>query len=264
MRNRTSKCRTRILLRSLVLSVCLATGLVHSAEITIAVASNFLAPIKELKTAFEGQSDHKLRVVSASSGKLYAQIKNGAPYDLFLSADQEMPSLLVQDGLANKDSLFTYATGTLVLWSPNPDLVKGGAKTLENGGFRKLAMANPKLAPYGRAAAEVLDKLGLSSTLEKKIVRGENISQTFQFVSSGNAELGFVALSQLTQNGSLKPGSAWIIPQTFYSPIHQDAVLLHSKNPEQQLAATEVHRFLLSKQARMIIKEFGYVTEMGE
>jgi len=239
---------------------------VNASEFTVAVASNFLAPIKNLVSVFESESNHEIRLVSASSGKLYAQIKNGAPFDLFLSADQEKPILLEQEGLTVEKTRMTYAIGQIVLWSANNNLNEDGEEILRRGDFRRLATANPKLAPYGRAAIEVMENLNLTLALKNKIVRGENISQTFQFVSSGNAEVGFVALSQLQSNGKYESASAWLVPQDLYSPIYQDAVLLKSKSKETATAsaALEFYEFLQSARAKKTIKNFGYLNPVGK
>lgn len=237
---------------------------VSASEFTVAVASNFLSPMKDLVSVFEAESNHDARIVSASSGKLYAQIKNGAPFDLFFSADQEKPILLEQDGLVVNNTRRTYAIGQLALWSMSIDLTNIGDEVLKRGEFKKIAIANPKFAPYGKAAVKVMENLTLTSALEKKIVRGENISQTFQFVSTGNAEIGFVALSQLKNNLYSESGSAWLVPREYYSPIYQDAVLLKSKNPDTALAALEFYEFLKSQRAKKIIENFSYLSQVEE
>ncbi|MCW5656685.1 MAG: molybdate ABC transporter substrate-binding protein [Burkholderiaceae bacterium] len=229
---------------------------VHAAEVHVAVAANFSAPINEIAASFEAGSGHKAKLSFGSTGKFYAQIKNGAPFDVLLSADDETVAKLVQEGAAMSGSRFTYAIGSLVLWSSKPGLVDAGAEVLRQGRYSKLALANPKTAPYGRAAIEALTKLGLLSAAEPRFVQGENIAQTFQFVSSGNADLGFVALSQVMKNGQVQQGSAWIVPADLHEPIRQDAVLLaHGKD---NVAAQALLDHLKSDAARKVIRSYGY------
>ena len=191
-----------------------------------------------------------------STGKLYTQIRNGAPFDVLLAADDETPAKLVKEGLAVPASRFTYAIGALVLWSAKPGFVDNEGAVLKKGAFAHLALAAPKLAPYGAAAIETLSKIGLMSTLSPKFVQGENIAQAYQFVSTGNAELGFVALSQVYANGKLTSGSVWVVPTDLYQPIRQDAVILTKGkiNP----AARDLVKFLKSKQAQDVIRSYGY------
>lgn len=238
-------------LLALPLSVC-----VHAAEVSVAVASNFTAPMKAIAAEFEKDTGHKAAPAFASSGKFYAQIKHGAPFQVFLSADDETPAKLGQEGLADPASRFTYATGNLVLWSAQPGLLDAKAEVLKTGRFNKLALANPKLAPYGKAAVEVLTGMGLLETLSPKFVQGENIAQTWQFVSTGNAELGFVALAQVMKDGKVASGSAWIVPSKLHSPIRQDAVILAAGkgNP----AAEALMKYLKGDKAKAIIKSYGY------
>ena len=234
----------------------LAVHAVHAAEVHVAVAANFNAPMNEIAGSFEAGSGHKAKLSFGSTGKFYAQIKNGAPFDVLLSADDETPAKLVQEGAAMSGSRFTYAIGSLVLWSSKPGLVDAGADVLRQGRYNKLALANPKTAPYGRAAIEALTKLGLLSAAEPRFVQGENIAQTFQFVSSGNADLGFVALSQVMKDGKLQQGSAWIVPAELHEPIRQDAVLLvHGKG---NAAAQALLDHLKSDAARKVIRSYGY------
>lgn len=227
-----------------------------AAEIQVAVASNFSTALQELAARFEEHTSHRITVIPGATGKHFTQITNGAPFDLFLAADTEHPKRMVDRGLALPDSRFTYATGRLVLWSPTAGLVDAMGDVLRSGGFRHLAMAHPELAPYGRAAGEVLASLGLEVSLEGRIVRGENVSQTFQFIVTGNADLGFVALSQVrTPDGRFRSGSHWLVPQELYSPIDQQAVLLQDNQ-----AAREFLRFLETEEARGIIRRYGYLT----
>lgn len=235
------------------------TGNAQAEQIQVAVASNFMAPMKAIVTNFEQRTGHQVQLSFGASGKFYAQIKNGAPFQLFLSADQEKPIALGRDGLVVPDSRFTYALGSLVLWSGKPGFIDGEASVLRRGQFNKLALANPKLAPYGVAAVQVLEKLNLRQTTESKWVQGENIAQTFQFVSTGNAELGFIALSQVIDNGKIKTGSAWLIPEELYQPIRQDAVWL--RQGENSKAAKALWQFLQTESTRQLIKRYGYQVE---
>ncbi len=227
-----------------------------SAEIIrVAVASNFNHAITELASRFETTSEHKITLIFGSTGKHYAQIKHGAPFDLFFAADARRPQLLEEEGLAAPGSRFTYALGKLVLWSPQPDLVDPEGKIPKKGTFRYLSIANPKLAPYGRATEEVLQGSGLWKSLHGKMVRGENIGQALQFVRSGNAELGFVAYSQIKRPGHPIIGSYWEIPQSLYTPITQQAVLL-----KEGRAARDFLAFMHSEEAQTTIRNYGYTT----
>jgi molybdate transport system substrate-binding protein len=220
-------------------------------RVNVAVAANFTAAMKEIATAFQEATGHTAVLSFGSTGKLYAQIVNGAPFGVFLAADQARPRRLEVDGKAS--GRFTYATGKLVLWSADPDLVDTEGKVLSEGTFARLAIANPKTAPYGAAAMEVLDSLGLAARLRPRLVRGDSISQTHQFVATGNAELGFVALAQVV----LSPqGSRWVVPQDLYAPIRQDAVLLEAG--KGQPAAEALLDYLQGPQARAIIQRYGY------
>ena len=234
------------------------TGQAHSEVAHIAVASNFIKAMKAIKTDFQQSTGHELKLSFGSSGKIYAQIKHGAPFHAFLSADQAMPEALEKDGLVLDNSRFTYAIGTLVLWSPLAGFVDEKANRLKSGQFKRLALANPKLAPYGQAAVQVLERLKLNHLTKRKWVRGENIAQTYQFISTQNADIGFVALSQVVSNGSLKNGSAWIVPQNLYGPIRQDAVLL-SKG-KNNIAAHALMSFIRSNKGKKIIGSYGYKT----
>ena len=225
--------------------------------ITIAVASNFVTPMREICEVFETEHPYKVQVSSGSSGKFFAQIKHGAPYDILFSADQKIPKALEQQGFAVAGSRFTYAVGLLTLWSSNRGAIKDPERALKSGDFRKLALANPKLAPYGAAAEQILNSLDLEDSSRSKWVFGENISQTFQFTHSGNADLGFVAFSQL-QNGQ-KGGKTWAVPQKLYSPIKQDAVLL--KNALEKPAVRHFLKFFTTEKARTIIRKYGYQTQ---
>ena len=234
----------------------LALSNTYADEVNVAVAANFSAPIEEIAKEFNKATGHQLKVSTGASGKFYAQIKNGAPFQVFLSADEEKPAQLEKDGLAIQGSRFTYAIGKLVLWSANPALIDTKGIILESAKFNKVALANPKTAPYGEAAIETLTALRLKNQLESKFVMGENISQTYQFVATGNAEIGFVALSQITKDNKLTGGSAWIVPEKLYSPIKQDAVLLVTG--KDSIAARQFMAFLKSNESLKVIRSYGY------
>ena len=242
---------------SIFASVLLAGSSVSAGEVTVAVASNFLNSFKQLIPNFQKQSGHTVRTVSGSTGKLYAQIIHGAPFDIFLAADSERPRLLGKGGQAVSDTQFTFARGKIVLWSADPRRISAyGRKFLRSQNFKHLALANPKTAPYGKAAVTALQRLNLWESLSPIIVQGENISQTFQFVATGNAEVGFVALSQVLDPRLKNKGSRWKVPKHLYDPIDQDAVLLTrgQTNP----AAKAFLQFLQSDPARKIIQSYGY------
>jgi len=232
---------------------------VKAAEVKVAVAANFTAPMKVIAEAFERDTGHKALLSFGATGQFYAQIKNGAPFEILLSADDETPLKLEKDGLAVIGTRFTYAIGKLVLWSKNPQLVDNKGEVLKTNSFEKIALANPKLAPYGAAAMQTLQKIGLASSLAPKIVEGSNISQTYQFVASGNAALGFVALSQVYENGRLKEGSAWQVPAHLHEPIRQDAILL--KHAKDNSTAEALMKYLRSEKARNIIVAYGYALQ---
>ncbi len=219
-------------------------------ELLVAVASNFIAPMREIATAFEQQTGHKVTLASGSSGKLYAQIRHGAPFDVFLSADDEKPRALEAGGYALPGSRFTYALGWLALWSPNSTDPKG----LLHGDFARLALANPRLAPYGQAALSTLANLGLLERTRSRWVQGENIAQTYQFVASGNADLAFVALSQL--NSQSQPGGVWRVPSELHAPIRQDAVAISGST--KPILSSELLGFLKSESTAEILSRYGY------
>ncbi len=238
------------------IAVALLAAPVIAAEAQVAVAANFASPAKQLAEQFSRATPHKLSLSVGSTGKFYAQIVNGAPFDVFLSADDETPARLEREKMAVAGSRFTYAIGKLVLWSPSAGLVDGSGSILKTGAFKRLAMANPKLAPYGAAAQQTMEKLGVWQAMQARLVLGENIAQTLQFVSTGNADLGFVALSQILETGKSVPGSHWQVPQALYDPIRQDAALLSrgAANP----AARAVLDFLRTAPARELIRASGY------
>lgn len=225
-------------------------------EVRVAVAANFAAPIKAIAASFEKDTGHKLVIATGSTGAFYAQIRNGAPFEAFLSADDETPAKLEKEGLAVTGTRFTYATGKLVLWSAKPGVVDGTGDVLKHGLFNRLALANPKTAPYGAAGVETLKKLGLYDSLRGKIIQGESITQVQQFVATGNAELGFVALSQVWRDGKVTSGSAWRVPAAYYNPIRQDAALLNKG--KDRPAALALLQYLKGNKAKAVIQSFGY------
>lgn len=246
-------------MKTLVIGVVMAWGLVSAAaaaEVRVAVAANFAAPMQKIAQLFEQDTGHKLVLAVGSTGSLYAQIKNGAPFEVLLAADDETPRKIESEGLGVAGSRFTYALGTLVLWSRQAGVVDNQGAVLRSGGFQRLAIANPKLAPYGAAALEVLNKLGVLPALQPKLVQGENIASTYQFIATDNAPLGFVALSQVMVNGKLRQGSAWVVPGELHAPIHQDVVLL--LNGKNQAAAQALLRYLRTEKSHHIIRAYGY------
>lgn len=240
----------------LVLAGLFLSGSLQAAELSVAVASNFTAPMQKIAEAFEKGTGHKLALSFGSTGKFYAQIKNGAPFEVMFAADDKTPARLEKEGRGVQGTRFTYAIGKLVLWSKQPGLVDHKGEVLRKGAFDHIALADPKLAPYGAAAMQTLNKLGLISTLGSKFVLGENISQTYQFVATQNAPLGFVALSQVFAEGRVTEGSAWMVPQTNYEPIRQDALIL-TKGKDNPVAPELMH-FLQSDAAKAIIESYGY------
>ncbi|MFV3386232.1 molybdate ABC transporter substrate-binding protein [Pseudomonas sp. NY15364] len=239
----------------LALGLIFASGAIAD-EVKVAVAANFTAPIQALAPAFEQATGHKLVASFGATGQFYAQIKHGAPFDVFLSADDSTPAKLESEDDTLPGLRFTYAIGSLVLWSADASYLDGTDAALKAGQFKHLSIANPKAAPYGLAATQVLDKLGLSDTVKSKLVEGHNITQAHQFVSTGNAELGFVALSQVYKDGKVTSGSAWIVPDDMYDPIKQDAVIL--KQGANNPAATALVEYLKGPEAAKVIKSFGY------
>lgn len=238
-----------------VLATVAGMGAVQAADIRVGVASNFSSTLAALAERFERQSGHRVVLSSGSTGKLYAQIKNGAPFDLFFAADAARPQRLEQEGEGVTGTRFTYAVGRIVLWSPIPDRIDATGAVLKTGDFRKLAIANPVTAPYGLAAQQAMMRLGVWEAMQPRLVRGENISQTFQFVASGNADLGFVALSQL-RTGKGVGGSYWEVPPEYYQPIEQQVILLRvAREPE---AARELLVYLRGGDAQAMLESFGY------
>jgi molybdate transport system substrate-binding protein len=235
-----------------LLGACFA---VHADEVSVAVAANFAAPMKQITADFEKESGHKVVASFGATGKFYAQIKNGAPFELLLAADDETPARLVKEGAAVAGSQFTYGIGKLVLWSAKPAIVDARGEVLKKGGFDHIALADPKLAPYGAAAVESMKVLGVYDSLQPKLVIAENIAQAYQFISSGNALLGFVALAQVFKDGKID-GSFWLVPANLYSPIRQDAVLLDKGKGKP--AAEALLKYIQSDKAKAVIKSYGY------
>jgi molybdate transport system substrate-binding protein len=246
------KCRTPLLAAT---SAFVATAL-HAAEVQVAVAANFAAPLAQIAEGFTAATGHTLKVSAGATGKFYQQIVAGAPFEVLVAADDETPARLVKEGLAVAGTPYTYAIGKLALWSAQPGFVDGQGAVLAAGKFSHLAIANPKIAPYGQAGLAVLKARGLTEALTPKIVTAETISQAYQFVYSGNAELGFVALSQLLVPGKPVGGSYWLVPPALYGEIRQDAVLLKAgaANP----AATALLAWLKTEPAKAVIQIYGY------
>lgn len=244
---------------SIIILLSQVVPLCNAETLRVAVASNFKTTLEALVEDFEASSEHPVILASGSTGKHYAQILNGAPFDLFFAADVRRPRLLEQQKRSAPGSRFTYAIGKLVLWSPEAGYVDDQGRVLETGTFRRLAIANPRLAPYGLAAKQVLQQRGLYQKLQSRLVRGENIAQTFQFVATGNAQLGFVALSQLEGSGLAQQGSLWTIPESLYDPIEQQAVMLNDTPAARALIA-----YIKSEPAGRIIRRFGYATPSQE
>lgn len=241
---------------SIIAASLLVAQVATAGDVSVAVAANFTAPMQKIAVEFERDTGHKASLAFGATGKFYAQIANGAPFEVFLSADDETPARLENEALAVQGSRFTYAIGKLVLWSATENYVDSQGEVLAKGNFKHIALANPKTAPYGAAAMETLKHLGLADKIQAKVVQGENIAQTHQFVSTGNAELGFVALSQVFKDGKLTSGSAWMVPPKYYSPIRQDAVILDKGRSNQ--AAVALMGYLKGDNAKTIIRSFGY------
>jgi molybdate transport system substrate-binding protein len=243
--------RIAALLATIVLAAQARAG-----EVQVAVAANFTAPMQKIAARFEQDTGNKAVLAFGATGALNAQVRNGAPFEVLLAADDATPMKLEQDGLSVPGTRFTYAIGKLVLWSARAGYVDPRGEVLSKGDFAHLAIANPKTAPYGKAAVEVLNQLNLAPRLQPRLVQGESIAQAEQFVSTGNAELGFVALSQVWKDGKLTSGSAWIVPSNLYAPIRQDAVIL--KKGDINPAARALVSYLKSEPARAIIRAYGY------
>jgi molybdate transport system substrate-binding protein len=242
--------------QSAALLALLACHAARADDVQVAVAANFTAPMQKIAAAFEQDTGHKAILAFGATGKFYAQIVNGAPFEVLLAADDETPAKLETERRTVPGTRFTYATGKLVLWSAKDGYVDGQGQVLKTGDYAHLAIANPKTAPYGAAAVETLNKLGVYDRVQGKLVQGENIAQAYQFVSTGNAPLGFVALSQVYRDGRFTSGSGWIVPAHLHGPIRQDAVILARgrANP----AAKALASYLKSDRAKEIIRSYGY------
>jgi len=229
---------------------------VNAEEVQVAVAANFTAPMQAIAAQFQRDTGHVAKLSFGATGKFYAQINNGAPFEVFLSADAKTPARLDEEKATVSGSRFTYAKGTLVLWSKDDGQVDAKGEVLRSSEARHLAIANPKTAPYGAAAVQTMTRLGVLKRWEPRLVQGENISQTYQFVATGNAPMGFVALSQVFKDGKVTQGSAWIVPEDLHDPIEQDAVLL--KKGEHNPAAIALMKYLRGETAHGIIRSYGY------
>lgn len=243
----------RLLARALAL---LISALSHADEVKVAVAANFAVPLQKIADQFEKDRGHKIVPSFGSTGKFYAQIKAGAPFEVLLAADDETPTRLEKEGYALTGSRFTYAVGRLALWSRTAGSVDNQGEVLRSGTFQHLALANPRLSPYGAAAVEVLQSLGVLDHLRPRLVSAENATQAYQFVASGNAEVGFVALAQVCSDGRISEGSAWIVPQKLYEPIRQDALIL--AKGKDKAAPAALLEYLRGDKARAIIRSFCY------
>lgn len=229
---------------------------VCATEVSAAVAANFAAPMERIVALFHKENGHTVKVNLAASGKLYTQIKGGAAYDVLLSADEEIPKRLMQEGFAVGGSRFVYATGRLVLWSVQPELVDGKGAVLSTGNFDKLAYANPILSPYGQASKETLVKLTMWNAMQRKLKKSEDVTQTYQLAASETTDMAFIALSQVMRDGKVSTGSWWIVPAELHQPIRQSAVLLTAA--KEQAAAKAFLAFLKSDKARAVMRGFGY------
>lgn len=242
----------------MITTAVLALNAAHAqgAEVQVAVAANFSAPMQRIAAEFEKDTGHRALLAFGSTGRFHAQIRNGAPFQLLLSADADTPAQLESEGHGVPGTRFTYATGRLVLWSAQTGVVDDQGDILRKPGNQRLAIADPKLAPYGKAAVETLTRLGLYAALEPRFVQGESIAQAFQFVSTGNAPMGFVALSQVMVDGRIGKGSAWVVPGHLHAPIRQDAMVLSAGRGNAAAAALQV--YLQGDKARAIIRSYGY------
>jgi molybdate transport system substrate-binding protein len=240
--------------------VCSLVVRVHAGEVNVAVAANFTAPMQKIAQAFTQDTGHTALLAFGATGKFYAQIKNGAPFQVLLAADDETPAKLVAEGVGQAGTAFTYAIGRLALWSKQAAVVDDQGRVLHGPLSQqlqvKLALADPRLAPYGAAAVQTLTQLGVWPRWQSHVVQGENIAQTYQFVATENAVLGFVALSQVWVDGRVSQGSAWVVPQQLHEPLRQDAVLL--QGGKDHPAAQALMAYLKSERAKAIIRSYGY------
>lgn len=241
---------------AIALASLLSTVPAAADEVTVAVAANFAGPLAKIAEGFTAATGHTLKTSAGSTGRFYSQVLGGAPFQVLIAADDDTPKKLVAEGLAVAGSSFTYAIGVLVLWSARPGFVDDQGAVLASGRFSRLAVANAKLAPYGAAALEVLQARGLTDAVTSRLVTGESIAQAYQFVATGNAELGFVALSQVAVPGKPVTGSYWRVPANLHTEIRQDAVLL--KPGEKSAAAAALLAYLKSAPAKAVIQAWGY------
>lgn len=244
-------------MRTLILALMFFfSSLVSADEVSVALAANFASTFDKISAQFKTNTGHTVVASMGSSGALYAQIVNGAPYEVFLSADAERPRMLVERGNAVSGTTSTYAIGRLVLWSSKPTLVDNKGALLKSGFNGRIAIANPVTAPYGLAAQQTLERLGLWNTMQKTVVRGQNITQTFQFAASGSVDAAFISLSQIKSGDYVGKGSYWLVPQTFHDPIEQQLVLL--EKGKHRPAAKALIEFIRSSEGRKIIAHAGY------
>jgi molybdate transport system substrate-binding protein len=228
----------------------------NAAEVSAAVAANFTVPAQQIAALFKKETGNTVKFSFGSTGKFYSQIKEGAPFDILLAADEKTPKKMEQEGLAVANTGFVYAIGKLVLWSAQAGYVDSKGEVLSKGNYNKLSYAEPKMAPYGLAAQEVLQKLNLWDKVQSKLVTGESITQAYQFAATGNAELSFIALSQIVKDGKVTEGSWWIVPADLYSPIKQSAIQLSAA--KDKAASQAFLEFMKSEKALAIIRGFGY------
>ena len=242
------------------LSSLIFCGSAQAADINVAVAANFTAPMKDIAAVYEKETGNKVLASFGATGQFFAQIKNGAPYQILFAADAKTPKKIEDEGLGVKGSARPYAYGKLVLWSATPDFVKESKDFLLEPAVKKIAVANPKLAPYGEAAYQTLEKWGMLDEVKNKFVTGDNIGKTYQFAKTSNAEVGFVALSQVYKGGKMTSGSGWVMPSDLYSPSRQDVVVLNLGKDNKDVAA--FMKFMeTSPKVRDIILSYGYGLE---
>jgi molybdate transport system substrate-binding protein len=229
---------------------------VVAAEVSAAVAANFAVPMERIAVLFRKESGHTVKLSLGASGKLYTQIKGGAPFDVFLSADEELPKRLLQEGQAVAGSRFVYATGRLVLWSVQPGLVDEKGAVLNSGKFERLAYANPVVSPYGIATRETLTKLTMWNAMQKKLKKGDDVTQAYQLAANESTDMAFVSLSQVMRDGKVATGSWWLVPTELHNPIRQSAVLLSGS--KEQAAAQALLAFMKNEKAKAVMRGFGY------
>lgn len=239
-----------------VLLFSLVNTPVVAAEVSAAVAANFAVPMERIAALFHKENGHTVKLSLGASGKLYTQIKGGAPFDVFLSADEELPKRLLQEGQAVTGTRFVYATGRLVLWSVQPGLVDEKGAVLNSGKFERLAYANPVVSPYGIATREALTKLTMWNAMQKKLKKGDDVTQAYQLGANESADMAFVALSQVMRDGKVATGSWWLVPAELHNPIRQSAVLLSGS--KEEAAAQALLAFMKSEKAKAVMRGFGY------